>query len=327
MKKMRIQLACVGLFVLSGLNLYAEGLHKNSTYASIAVGNGQASEGGDMDHRAAEIRIGKAVSEHILINFVHNNEGHPVNNHRDGYAIQPTYEKSVGKNMVVQVGVGPYFSMNTTRKDDGIEYDDKHMGLLATAALLYYLNGDASGFHIRAEYNHVSIPGQHSSDAFLLGVGKNFDEMSDRDNGSDSDNISAAAFGIVSQTNHSYVGPVAGGALEIQIKESSHYGYTVTITNEGDDQYTNRQGVGVQAWYIAPINNKWVISAGAGPYVAVDKRGSGKIETMALFSLEAERTLGDSADGYSAVLRFSRVASSNNFDKDLLYLGVRKKIK
>ncbi|MDB5839282.1 MAG: hypothetical protein JWQ23_1234 [Herminiimonas sp.] len=42
------------------------------------------------------------------------NEGHPDNNHRDGFGIQLVYTNAFVNNLAAEFGAGPYLSMNTT---------------------------------------------------------------------------------------------------------------------------------------------------------------------------------------------------------------------
>ena len=146
-------------------------------YVSAAYGNGEASEGGGMEWRTFELRIGSSLAPGRRVDVVHYNEGHPVNNHRDGFAIEAMYDVPINEKIKLELGAGPYLSFNTTSRD-AKQYDDKHLGILASAVVLYYLNvHQNNNLHVRLDYNHVHMPGEHPSDAVLLGVGINFGEQ------------------------------------------------------------------------------------------------------------------------------------------------------
>lgn len=59
---------------------------------------------------------------------------------------------------------------------------------------------------------------------------------------------------------------------------------------EGDDEVrVHRHGVAAQGWFIQPLDENWSASAGIGPYVAVNKRGSGDLQLHGLITLQVER--------------------------------------
>ena len=144
------------------------------SYFSGSFGNGSIQNEDDMEWRTFELRIGAPVHSDQRIDFVHYNEGHPENHHRDGFSIQNVYSVSVTEAIQLEIGVGPYLSFDTTTRN-GLQHDDQRIGLLGSIALLYYLNTlRERNFHLRFDYNHVSMPGAHTSRAFLIGLGMNY---------------------------------------------------------------------------------------------------------------------------------------------------------
>jgi hypothetical protein len=132
--------------------------HEGGVYFSTVLGNGLSDSNESMNWRAFEIRLGKSYDDNKRFDFIHINEGHMNNNHRDGFAIEAVYDLPLTNNLKLEAGIGPYFSMNTTIVDNK-ESDDKHLGLLTTVAALYALDGISAGLHLRASYNHVVMPG------------------------------------------------------------------------------------------------------------------------------------------------------------------------
>jgi hypothetical protein len=96
------------------------------TYLSAQLGGGRIAGGNAsgnpwMRSRAGELRIGRALKEasSSRIDVVYYNEGHPDNNHRDGYALQWSRVWRDGERLSGEVGIGPYLTRNR-REDPGM---------------------------------------------------------------------------------------------------------------------------------------------------------------------------------------------------------------
>ncbi|MGB9110037.1 MAG: hypothetical protein WCC39_15240, partial [Telluria sp.] len=142
------------------------------TYLSAQLGGGRI-DGGKagtnpwMRSRAGELRIGRqAAGADSRLDVVYYNEGHPDNNHRDGYALQWTGIWGAGARVGAEFGIGPYFSMNTT-VIDGRQRDDARWGVLLSAALRVRLSDAPDGTYLRLGVNHAQMPGVHRSDALM----------------------------------------------------------------------------------------------------------------------------------------------------------------
>lgn len=307
-------------------------------YAAGAYGNGRINGGnatGDNQMGwAFEVRFGTeldlpglsagklfAPDEKFRVDVIHYNEGHPENNHRDGFALQGVYSKPLSQKFTAELGVGPYYSMNTSTRN-GIEYNKANLGVLASAALLFDIDEVARGMHVRVALNHVTMPGAHSSNALLVGVGKYFDYPAGHARPASADeSLWLGAAGVHGQTNHGGTETSAGASLEAK----KHYGRWATSVSailEGDDEVrVDRKGVALQGWFVQPMTKNWTVSAGLGPYIAVNSRSnSDDYRLMALFSLQLDRSIGKD---WRAFANFSRV---NTFreknDRDLLRIGV-----
>jgi hypothetical protein len=117
----------------------------NGAYVSAMLGNGRAYGGNTMGERsmkgrAMSVRLGKGLasfggpsvfsdSEKMRADFVYYNEGHPDNNHRDGFAAQLVYSNALHRDVTAEFGAGPYLSMNTT-KINGVQINDSNLGAL-----------------------------------------------------------------------------------------------------------------------------------------------------------------------------------------------------
>jgi hypothetical protein len=167
---------------------------QRGAYVSAALGNGRidGADAGDyrlMRWRAFEARAGRDLSPAIFgedslatarstarIDFVYYNEGHPDNNHRDGFAFQLVVTRKFGESLTAEVGAGPYTSMNTTTIG-GVQYDSARRGMLYSAALLFPLPGVDPGTHVRLGFNHVWMRDTFQSNAIVLGIGRHFTDV------------------------------------------------------------------------------------------------------------------------------------------------------
>lgn len=174
------------------LNTVDQEMNNNQgAYASATFGSGR-DDGTDstngnhsMQGRALELRFGKefnpgqifpdSVMEDgkVRVDVLYDNEGHPDNNHRDGFGMQVVLQKPVSPNIKAEVGVGPYVSMNTTVLN-GIAYDDTRLGMMVTMAVLANMDRLSPGLSMRFAINHVVVPGAPSTNAYLVGLGKEF---------------------------------------------------------------------------------------------------------------------------------------------------------
>lgn len=313
----------------------------NNAYASAILGNGFAyGEGvvGDryMEGRTFEFRFGKEITvpaflsdkfifkdEKFRLDFFHFNEGHPDNNHRDGFGAQMVYRKPVSRKLNLEFGLGPYYSMNTTTIK-GVEYNKAKLGALLSIATLVDVNRFSPGLHLRFALNHVSMPDAHSSLALLVGVGKDFGNAPARiqSEADGSPTWLGVAAGI-SQTNHGGSEGVPNLSVEAKKYYGSHWAASISGIMEGDDEVrVHREGVAVQGWFVQPLNENWAASAGIGPYLAVNKRGSDQHRLHGLISFQVERFIDKKWKGF---VNFSRVAAfQSKNDRDLFRIGVMR---
>jgi len=306
----------------------------NNAYASATLGNGFAyGEGviGDryMEGRTFEFRFGTEISvpafldEKFRFDFIHFNEGHPDNNHRDGFAGQIVYRKPLNQKLNLEFGLGPYFSMNTTTIN-GVESNDAKLGALLSIAALVDIEKYSPGLHMRFALNHVSMPEVHSSVALLVGVGKYFDNVPARIQSESYGNpIWLGVTAGISQTNHGGSEGVPGFSAELKKYYGNQWGASISGIMEGDDDArVHRNGVAVQGWFVQPLDENWAASAGIGPYVATNQRGSDNFQLHGLITLQVERFI---TNKWKGLVSFSRVATfTEENDRDLFRIGVMR---
>ena len=309
-------------------------------YLSLAFGNGRI-HGGDasgntwMRGRTFEVRAGRQQHDLFGLNlpsawtmrvdFVHYNEGHPDNNHRDGFALQWLNVARISHAWTGELGVGPYLSMNTTEvmTAEGFrQIDDAHMGLLLSAALRLTVPGPP-GTHLRLGYNHVGMHTVHRSDALVLGFGRQFGAAEPApDVVPDGHLWLGGTFGT-SITNMAGTHGAHAGVLEArQYAERWGVGYKVLF--EGDDgARVDRRGVAGQLWYEQPVTPRFSMSAGLGPYFAVNRRDDNRTATNLLISFQAEHALSGRT---RAIINFNRIKTFRKTnDRDLFQVGLLRR--
>jgi len=315
----------------------------HGAYLSIGFGNGRIHGGNAsgeqwMRGRTFEARVGRQEELPFgtgRIDFVHYNEGHPDNNHRDGFALQALAVHAFDARLTGELGLGPYLSMNTT-VIDGRQLDDAHLGLLVSAALRYALPWAQPGTHLRLGYNHVQMTHVHRSDALMLGVGRQFGPAT-QDPATDPVKTPLWLGGSVGRsiTNMSGTRGATSGTLEARRYldgDFKHWAASAKFLFEGDDQVrVDRRGVAAQLWYVQQVTPWFAMSAGAGPYAAMNRREdihshdadpSGHIRGNLLITLQAEHTL---SRGTRVFINFNRVKTLRETDdRDLFQIGILK---
>jgi hypothetical protein len=216
--------------------------------------------------------------------------------------------------------------MNTTTPkgrtiDD--QKDEKRLGVVGTAAVLYRLT--QSGLYARAQLNHVNMPGGPSTNAILVGIGKDFDgpqHVSDFEE-FDARKMEVAGWVGKTKTNRANAGgTMTGGQLEASKVMSPSLAYSVSLVDEGNGPMVSRKGVAAQAWYIKPAGDTLSFRAGVGPYLAENRTPDDHhVATHAMVSLVVEKKIGEKT---SISGRFNRVMSTNNRDEDMFMVGVRR---
>jgi hypothetical protein len=301
-------------------------------YLSLTFGNGRMhGENGEgtqwMRGRTFEVRAGReqpGLFGNGRIDFVHYNEGHPENNHRDGFALQ-----WVAVHPFAEFGIGPYLSMNTTTLD-GRQRDDSNLGLLLNAAVRIPLNFMPDGTHLRVGLNHVWMRDVHDSTALLVGIGRQFGAASA--NPSTEPSYDRPWFGISfgnAITNMSGTDVAYAATLEVRKYMDpdgpyKHWAASLKYVDEGDDgARVDRHGAAAQAWYVQQVTPRFSMSAGLGPYLSRNSREDDRFRTNLLISLQAEHALSRHTRVF---LNFNRVKTLRQTDdRDLWQVGILKR--
>ncbi|WP_157201945.1 hypothetical protein [Massilia sp. Root335] len=312
----------------------------HGAYLSVAFGNGRIYGGNAsgyrwMRGRTFEVRAGRQQDEvfglalpsgwTMRVDFVHYNEGHPDNNHRDGFALQWLAVHRFSPMWTGELGAGPYLSMNTTEiatPTGNTQIDDARLGVLLSAGLRLAVPGP-SGTHVRLGYNHVAMHTVHRSDALVLGIGRQFGAAEPApDVVPDGRLWLGGTFGT-SITNMAGTHGAHAGVLEAR-QYAERWGIGYKFLFEGDDgARVDRRGLAGQLWYVQPVTPRLSMSAGLGPYVAANRRDGNRTATNLLISFQAERALSART---RAIVNFNRIKTFRKTnDRDLFQIGLLRR--
>lgn len=305
----------------------------HGAYLSLEFGDGHINGGnasGDQWMRhSVEIRAGRQLElpwGSGRADFVYYNEGHPDNNHRDGFALQAVAVRALGERLSGEVGLGPYINMNTT-VINGREIDDVHWGLLLSAALRYDLAWAWPGTQLRIGYNHAQIENVHRSDSLLVGIGRQFGPSAPAP---DTEPVVGPWWlgGSVGNSITSIEGTHGSASAVLEAKryldgELGQWAASAKFVFEGDDGVrVDRRGVAGQVWYVQQVTPRFTMSAGIGPYIAKNRRDDSGTRGNVLISFQAERALSRVTRVFAS---FNRVRTFREAgDRDMFQLGMLK---
>lgn len=260
------------------------------------------------------------------IGFMYTNDGHLPNNHRDGFAAQGWYVQPMGDGLELQLGAGPYASMNNTEVN-GERLNQFRMGILGSAALKWHVLGN--GWYLRSQVNTTLMLRSFDSAAVLFGVGYDFPPQG-ATGGSQRLRADVSIWSGISRTTTVGTQRNAGAfRIEAQylVEERAQWwepaAYSVGFLSEGDTYITDRIGIPVQAWWRTPPE-RFVFSFGLGPYLAHDSRRDQSLGLLGILSLRAAMEVYESANTRLEIgVMYSRVASFYNKDQDIYLAGIR----
>ncbi len=257
-------------------------------------------------------------SEHFGLGFAYNNDGHLADNHRDGLTAQAWFTQPLFEKFELELGTGPYATMNNTTVNGERENRFK-VGLLTSAALKWYPM--TKPWYLRVQYNNAWVPGSFNSNAILLGAGRDFGYQPDTEAESKLDTDVSLWAGSSRTTQ---IGPQNTAiAYELEAKRhfsgAEHFGYSVSLLSEGDTNLANRRGVPIQLWYDQPATDRLTFSVGVGPYIAYDGINDRRWQVIGIGSLRVTFRV---IDRYAVGIMYSRVASFYNRDQDIVMLGI-----
>jgi hypothetical protein len=163
----------------------------------------------------------------------------------------------------------------------------------------------------------------HRSDALVLGLGRQFGPAEPAPDVVPDGPLWVGGTIGTSITNMAGTHGAHAAVLEArQYAERWGLGYKVLF--EGDDgARVDRRGVAGQVWYVQPVTPRFSMSAGLGPYFAVNRRDDNRTATNMLISFQAERALSSRT---RAIINFNRIKTFRKTnDRDLFQLGLLRR--
>ncbi|GLP96386.1 hypothetical protein [Paraferrimonas sedimenticola] len=305
---------------------YIDITQNDNTYFALTGGSGITNVKGvekeekKQDFRSFDIRFGQHLTDNLRLDFVHANEGHPHNHHRDGFSSQLVYSHMLTKNTRLELGTGPYVSFDTTRNSQGIELNEKRVGLVSTAALVYPINYIGTGVHLRAQWNNYVIPNRPVGNSFLIGFGVDI-ENSMRQSKARGNGLVNEVWLSLANTKINHGGPdtTVGFSVEAAHRFTNNYALSVGLLDEGGDNgWTNRRGITAQIWRYVPLGKYLEGRIGAGPYFAQDKYehpGAFNTKGVITFGLNYEPHWLDNENIFFGV-SLTRVIDKKGYEND-----------
>lgn len=290
-------------------------------HAFAVLGGGSASEGGRTGLRALQLSFGQNIAERVRCDASYVNEGHPTNHHRDGFSAQCWRTQPMSADIRAEVGAGPYFSMDTTTPPGGSYLNEKRLGLVASAAVLYRIRG--ADTYVRAQYNHVAVPGAQRSNVIMVGLGMDYGGMGLAPSAAGGE-TQVGIWGGAAEISGGGSSPGTGWQIEARRPFADAMGYSVSALSEAQGGgMLDRKGLALQAWWHRPVAEQWKMSAGAGPMLARDRNLSGdQDKVLGLISFEAARIV---APRTTLSARFNRIISNYDKDADQFMLGAARR--
>lgn len=254
------------------------------------------------------LAFGTKLSDNVYLDIVHKNEGHADRNpmgiqrHRDDFGGELFYHMDFSDKLSAEAGAGLVATFNTTHKD-GIQVDDKKLGAIVSAALIYKLRENLS---VRAQYDQVNVPGDFSTKIVSVGLQHDFDAASTSRAAASDGKTEVSVMGGVTKMNRAAVKSGRGYQAEIRRYIADDYACSVSIINEGENEVSARRDIAGQCWYVKNAGKDWKLSAGVGPVLTQETRfEDDKTKLGALISIEAAYKVSKHTEVGG---RFSRLA-------------------
>jgi hypothetical protein len=286
-----------------------------------------------------ELDYAQGIGEHSYWTLGWLNEGHQLNDHRDGFAAQLWARTDLfDPRFSLSVGIGPYLYFDTVRDQAHqffAPYGNLH-GLrpLYSAEAIWYVS-DSWLAYLRA--NSIYHGGNVDTTMVLLGLGYRFDGRS----------VSGASapFGVGSGNNeltlfygqtdlNSFVSERSSAyALEYRYHVDRNLDWTLGWVNEGGNEIIRRNGITTQLWIVNPVfGGRLTLGAGGGAYIVVNQQDQtfvpmgGKLTAVGSDDDRVSEIISFMAayrfdQDWFARFSFNRLVTRYDRDADVLVLG------
>jgi hypothetical protein len=307
----------------------------------LRVGAGAAHDTNFESTYGWQLDYAQGLSEHTYLTAGWINEGHQVDNYRDGLTAQIwTRATLLDQRLALALGVGGYGYFDTVRDQPHpltAPYHDSHgLTLIASAELTWYLDQSWLAY---MRVNRLEADAQHVT-MLLLGVGYQFggraipgpDVGSSQPSATGNDEF-AFYLGRASLNDFGSE-PSTAIAAEYRHGLSAHADWTLGFLDEESNDILTRRGLTTQLWLVDPVlDGRLTFGIGVGAYIVIyernqpsffghpspppaiatdDQRVSGIITLMGGYRLGPDWTLRAS---------FNRIVTDYDRDSDVILVG------
>lgn len=285
-----------------------------------------------------ELDYAHGFSEHSYLTLGWINEGHQLNDHRDGFNTQFWGHADLfDHRLAFAVGAGPYFYFDTERDEAHPSYasygDDHGLKLIWSAELTWYVSRNWLTY-LRS--TRVGADSQLT----ILGLGYRFDGPFAPESTPDS---TAAPLESLGNEFGLYIGQTAlnsfvserstAYALDYRYRLSNHVDWSIGWLNEGGNDIIRRNGVISEGWLFQPLlEGRLELGAGAGIYLVVNQQdqtfvvqnghvvgvGSDDDRLSGIVSLTADYRFDSH---WSLRASFNRLVTRYDRDADVILIG------
>jgi hypothetical protein len=277
------------------------------------------------------------LNEHAFLTLGWINEGHQVDDHRDGLTAQIWGRTDLPGRLSLAFGAGGYAYFDTVRDEPHpttAPYDNNHgLALITSAELTWYMD---QSWQVYLRANRMQAEGQLTT-MVLIGLGYEFDARLNYTPGHDPalvepsptgeslDNEMALYLGR-STLNSFAVEGASAYAVEYRRSLARYADWSVSWLDEGSNNIISRRGMASQLWLVGPmLHERLTFGLGMGVYIAADQDDkvpniddSEDKRVSGILSLSASYRF---APRWSARISFNRIVTRYDRDADVILLG------
>ncbi len=256
-------------------------------------------------------------------NLSYLNEGHFNNDFRDGVSLQGEWFSQCiwDEDLGFDVGVGPYLYFNTTDPNNNVgQYENQHGLALNTSfnATLYRFDP----LLLNVSLSRIQTTGNNNTNMLMMGVSWDLDRplnllhLLPLANLGQQEVIAAYGRGMVDGR------PVAFSpsySMSYHYLVNTLFTVSVSYLNEGDNDLTHRQGINFMGWLQHSFyKGRLTFAGGVGPYFYKDTEHPNQ-HIAGIIGLATSYQI---TNHWLGRFEWDRVATNNNTDSDLYWLGV-----
>lgn len=280
-----------------------------------------------------EVDYSQDFFKNFAASLTYINEGHVVNHHRDGFAVEGWGRLPFADNdFALALGVGVYSFYDTQGLPGGgtqnVHGNAPIISFSGTAHL-------SKRVYCRLAFNQILPAHEMKVSTAVFGVGYWFGQNEKPTPGGFGHPPGEQAavteneltfFAGQSVVNTFFSPSARAYAMEYRRGFVRHLDWTASLIYEGDPEIARRSGIATQVWAVNNFFDDHVsVGIGLGPYFYIDRKhptGAGMTNPAAAAPLASLTLSGRLSNVWYLRLMVDRVASSYNRDADIFLLGL-----